>query len=72
MNSPATLTWFARHEFRIAWRDWVSMMTAGKRTRIYVAAFGLISFVAFLHGMAILTLRNVSTREPIPASLRSR
>ena len=59
MSSPATLTWFARHEFRIAWRDWVSMMTAGKRTRAYVAAFGLVGFVAFLHGMAILALRNV-------------
>ena len=43
------------------------MMTAGKRTRIYVAAFGLISFVAFLHGMAILTLRNVSNSGTDPS-----
>ena len=28
--SPGTLTWFARHEFRLAWRDWLAMMTAGR------------------------------------------
>jgi ABC-2 type transport system permease protein len=60
VSSPATLSWFAQHEFRIAWREWVSMMTGGKRTRAYVAAFGLISFVAFLHSMAVLALRNVT------------
>ncbi len=28
------LRWFARHEFRLFWRDWTSMMTAGKRRRL--------------------------------------
>ena len=33
MSRPATLLWFARHELRLVWRDWLSMMTAGKRSR---------------------------------------
>ena len=30
---PGTAIWFARHESRLAWRDWLSMMTAGRRAR---------------------------------------
>ena len=28
MSQPGTLTWFARHEFGLAWRDWLSLLTA--------------------------------------------
>ena len=28
MSSAAALTWFARHEIRLAWREWLAMMTA--------------------------------------------
>ncbi len=59
MSAPATLSWFARHEFRLAWRDWLSMMTAGKASRLRVAALALASFVAFMHFIAFLGLRNV-------------
>ena len=31
--APQSLGWFARHELMLAWRDWLSMMTAGRRTR---------------------------------------
>ena len=34
MRAPGTMAWFARHELRLAWRDWVAMMTAGGRTRV--------------------------------------
>ena len=27
MSSAAALTWFARHEIRLAWREWLAMMT---------------------------------------------
>ena len=30
MSQPDTRSRSARHEFRLAWRDWWSMMTAGK------------------------------------------
>ena len=29
MSSSADLTWFARHEIRLAWREWLAMLTAG-------------------------------------------
>jgi ABC-2 type transport system permease protein len=46
------LTWFARHEFRLAWRDWLSMMTAGRRRRGRTVAIGLVVFALFLHLVA--------------------
>ncbi len=49
MSGTATLTWFAGHEFRLAWRDWLSMMTAGKRGRERVVAVVLIVFVVLMH-----------------------
>ena len=33
MNSTANLTWFARHELTLAWRDWAQMMAGGRTTR---------------------------------------
>ncbi len=59
MSAPATIGWIAQHELRLAWRDWFAMMAAGRRRRTYVAAFALIGFVAFMHGIALLSLRNV-------------
>lgn len=46
------LLWYARHEARLAWRDWPAMMTAGKprRQRILVLAF--IAGAAALHAIA--------------------
>ena len=58
MSAPATLAWFAAHEFRLAWRDWLAMMTAGKARRLRAAALALLCFVAFMHFIAILALRN--------------
>jgi ABC-2 type transport system permease protein len=48
MSSAAALSWFARHEIRLAWREWLAMMTGsrGKRKRAIIA---LVVFAAFLH-----------------------
>ena len=48
MSSAAALTWFARHEIRLAWREWLAMMT-GSRRRRKRAIIGLIVFAAILH-----------------------
>jgi ABC-2 type transport system permease protein len=48
MNSTA-LTWFARHEIRLAWREWLAMMTGGRRGRRRAAIIGLLIFAALLH-----------------------
>jgi ABC-2 type transport system permease protein len=49
MSSAAALTWFALHELRLAWREWLAMMTGGRRGRKRAAAIALIVFAAFLH-----------------------
>jgi ABC-2 type transport system permease protein len=49
MSSALALTWFARHELRLAWREWLAMMTGGRRGRKRAAAIGLIVFAAFMH-----------------------
>jgi ABC-2 type transport system permease protein len=48
MSSAADLTWFARHEIRLAWREWLAMMTGGRRRRKR-AVIGLVIFAAILH-----------------------
>src|ERR1700735_5376216 len=49
MSSAAALSWFARHEIRLAWREWLAMMTAGRRLRKHSAIVGLIAFAAIMH-----------------------
>jgi ABC-2 type transport system permease protein len=49
MTSTATLTWFAGHEIRLARREWLAMMTAGRRRRGRNVAIGMAIFFALLH-----------------------
>jgi ABC-2 type transport system permease protein len=49
MSSAATLTGFARHELRLAWREWLAMMTGGRRRRTRTAVIGLLAFAAIMH-----------------------
>jgi ABC-2 type transport system permease protein len=51
-TKPGTLAWFARHEFRLAWRDGLAMMTAGRRTRARTLVIALAVFALFMHGVA--------------------
>lgn len=50
--APASIAWFARHELKLGWRDWVAMMTGGRRSR----SIGIVIFMAVallvLHAMA--------------------
>ena len=48
MNSAAALSWFARHEIRLAWREWLALMAAG-RWRKRSVVMGLIIFAAIMH-----------------------
>ena len=52
MSPPATLTWLAGHELRLSWRDWVSLMTAGRRHRARTVTITLILFAALMHLIA--------------------
>lgn len=49
MSQPASLTWLAGHEFRLNWRDWMSLMTAGGRSRARTAVAVLAVFAVFMH-----------------------
>ena len=56
MSIPATYTWFAAHELKLAWRDWLSMLMAGKRGRVGAVAIGLGAFVVFMHLIALVAV----------------
>ena len=46
--ASANLSWFARHEIRLAWREWLAMMAGGRRRR-KSAIIALLIFGALLH-----------------------
>ena len=48
MNSTAALAWFARHEIRLAWREWLAMIDRqpGSESAPIIA---LIVFAAVMH-----------------------
>ncbi len=59
MSAAQTLTWFARHELMLAWRDWASMMAGGRTTRERVVTLMTLGFVGFLHWLAYAILNPV-------------
>ena len=52
MSAPASIAWIARHELRLAWRDWLAMMTAGGRTRVGTLAIVLLGVAVAMHAIA--------------------
>jgi ABC-2 type transport system permease protein len=52
MSAAGTTLWFARHESRLAWRDWRSMMTAGRNERLRTVTIGFVAFVVAMHAVA--------------------
>jgi ABC-2 type transport system permease protein len=50
--APGTTVWFARHESRLAWRDWLSMITAGRRERLRRVVVAILVFATFMHFVA--------------------
>lgn len=49
MSRPGSIAWLAAHELRLAWRDWLSMVTAGNRRRLSTAVMVLIFIGVLLH-----------------------
>ena len=56
MIRPGSIGWFALHETRLAWRDWLSLMSAGRRRRTSTVVASFIVFAVFAHGLAVLVL----------------
>jgi ABC-2 type transport system permease protein len=59
-----TAIWFARHEARLAWRDWLTMMTAGKRERRRRVAIGFGIFVIGMHAIAYAVVGGFAAAPP--------
>ncbi len=59
---------FARHELRLAWREWLSLMTAGKRSRealaLAVGALFLAGLLAMAYALVAAPLRTGVTTTP--------
>jgi ABC-2 type transport system permease protein len=70
MNAaPGSTVWFARHEARLAWRDWMAMITAGRRERLRRAAIAVAIFVIFMHFVAYWMVGPYADAVPDKASL---
>jgi ABC-2 type transport system permease protein len=70
VSAPGTLAWLARHEFRLAWRDWRSMLSAGRRRRARTLVATLAVFAVFMHAVAFSMLaRYAGIGEPDKATL---
>src|ERR1700736_4165541 len=68
MNSTTALTWFARHEIRLAWRERLAMMNGGRRKRTR-AVVGLLIFAAIMHLPAYAVIgRFADLRAPLDKS----
>lgn len=52
MSQAHTLTWLAGHELKLAWRDWLWLMTAGHRHRLRNVVIAFIVFAIFMHLLA--------------------
>src|SRR4051812_16987296 len=66
MTSSAALTWFARHEIRLAWREAMAMMTAGRRLRKRSTVIWLAVFAALMHLAAYAVIGRFADLEGTP------
>ncbi|MEM9732318.1 MAG: permease [Pseudomonadota bacterium] len=51
--APGSLLWFAAHESRLIWRDFASMGTDGKPTRMIAVGTVIIAFVIGMHLLSL-------------------
>jgi ABC-2 type transport system permease protein len=62
--TSASLPFLAHHEFRLAWRDWWSMLTAGKRKRARVVILMLLAFAVGMHFVALSVVGQFAEIDP--------
>ena len=66
---PGSAVWFAGHEMRLAWRDWLAMMTGGRRERLWRAVIAVAGFVIFMHFVAYWMVGRYADAVPDQATL---
>lgn len=57
MTGTASIGWFARHELRLAWRDWAALMSGGRRLKDGAILVSMMVFALGLHGLAYVLLK---------------
>jgi ABC-2 type transport system permease protein len=66
VSRSATLIWLARHELRLGWRDWIAMLTLGRRRRISIVALAVMIFIGFMHLLAYSIVRRYALVGAVP------
>jgi ABC-2 type transport system permease protein len=69
IGSAGTALWFAEHEWRLAWRDWLAMMSGGRRKRLRRAVIAIAIFVSFMHVVAYWMVGPYANAAPDKATL---
>jgi ABC-2 type transport system permease protein len=64
MTPTATLTWFAGHEIRLARREWLAMMTAGRRWRGRSTVMILLALAVLMHVPAYAVVGRFAEMRP--------
>lgn len=64
VRASASLAWLAHHEWRLAWRDWWSMLTAGRPRRARVVVLAMAIFAAVMHLIAFSVVAKFAAIEP--------
>ncbi len=62
MTRPNSLAFFIRHEARLSGRDWMAMMSGGRKGRERAAIIGVVLFVAALHALATIVVGDFPER----------
>ena len=62
LMQSGTALWFARHEMRLAWRDWVAMMTAGSARAAIGSRSACFAFAIVLHAVAYFVVGRLRRR----------
>jgi ABC-2 type transport system permease protein len=66
VSTPATTFWFARHELRLFWREWVSLLTAGRTRRMTGFVIGGLLFLSLLHLLAFSIIAPLTVKGIAP------
>jgi ABC-2 type transport system permease protein len=67
VSRSGTVTWLAAHELRLGFREWLSLMTAGRRRRLRTVIVALAVFGAFMHLIAHpMVARYADARPDLP------
>ena len=66
MNPPGTYAWFARHEMRLFWRDWVGLLSAGRSKPIRGLVIAAVVFFGIMHLLAYAIIAPLAESPIVP------